>query len=63
MEQPPVIAANPPRRPLHTSVTFQCPERRRFPKRVVSAAVQPAKVVVTAVRPTALHCPLIVPDS
>ncbi|KAF4351596.1 hypothetical protein F8388_003249 [Cannabis sativa] len=44
-EQPAVMAANPPRSPLHTSVTFQ-------------AAVHPASVVVTAVLPTALHWPV-----
>ncbi|GER55888.1 P-loop containing nucleoside triphosphatehydrolases superfamily protein [Striga asiatica] len=56
-EHPAVMAAKPPRSPLQTSVTFQCPDRIRFTKRVVSAAVQPASVVVTAVRPTADHCP------
>ena len=56
-EHPLVMAAKPPRRPLQTSVTFQWPERKRLPKRVVRAAVQPARVVVTAVLPTALHVP------
>ncbi|CAI9771209.1 unnamed protein product [Fraxinus pennsylvanica] len=56
-EHPAVMAAKPPNNPLQTSVTFQCPDRILFPKSVVNAAVQPAKVVVTAVRPMALHCP------
>nr|GMD73101.1 Sharpin like [Ipomoea batatas] len=56
-EQPLVMAANPPRRPLQTSVRFQLPIRTFFPNSVVSAAVQPESVVVTAVLPTALHCP------
>ncbi|BAT85591.1 hypothetical protein VIGAN_04315400 [Vigna angularis var. angularis] len=54
---PPVTAANPPSKPLHTSVTFQCPVCIRFANSVVSAAEHPARVVVTAVLPTALHCP------
>ncbi len=41
-EQPAVMAAKPPNRPLHTSSTFQCPSRRRLPKSVVIAAIQPA---------------------
>nr|GLL42747.1 hypothetical protein VIGAN_04315400 [Ipomoea trifida] len=56
-EQPLVMAANPPRRPLQTSVRFQLPIRTFFPNKVVRAAVQPESVVVTAVLPTALHCP------
>ena len=53
-EQPPVMAANPPNNPLHMSVTFQWPERRRFLNSVVSTAVDPASVVVTAVLPIPL---------
>ncbi|PKI41381.1 hypothetical protein CRG98_038267 [Punica granatum] len=41
-EHPDVMAANPPRRPLQTSVTVQWPTRSRLLNRVVSAAVQPA---------------------
>jgi hypothetical protein len=60
-EQPAVMAAKPPRRPLQTSSTFQCPVWSLFPNSVVSAAVLPASVVVTAVRPTADHCPWMLP--
>ncbi|RDX75642.1 hypothetical protein CR513_44451, partial [Mucuna pruriens] len=56
-EQPAVMAAKPPSKPLHTSVTFQCPVCMRLPKSVVNAAEHPARVVVTAVLPMALHCP------
>ncbi|KAK8496189.1 hypothetical protein V6N12_032603 [Hibiscus sabdariffa] len=60
-EQHEVMAAKPPSRPLQMSVTdvnhVPMPHQDSLPKRVVNATTHPAKVVVTAVLPTALHWP------
>ena len=56
-EQPDVMATNPLRTPLQTSSASQWPTISLLLKRVTIPAAEPASVVVTAVRPTAVQFP------
>ncbi|KAL8137219.1 hypothetical protein V2J09_003220 [Rumex salicifolius] len=61
-EQPDVMPTKPARTPLHTARASQWPTSILFAKRVVSPDMDPARVVVTAVRLTAVQLPWVVPE-